>query len=308
MRSDRGTPVQHGNRVSFALMTFVVALGFAVTGADLARAQQYPTAPSGPAVAVPPPSPPSVPPPLIPPSTPLPPPTTFASGLQLIAYPYFWLAGVNMVITTPLARAPQVNISAGAGEIISDLDNVPFMGAAELRDGPFGILADAMHIPLGVPITTRNIFFSGGNTGVVMSVVTGDFLYQLLDQPSQTIDGGLGFRFWGVSTDTILNGRAFIPTISVSRSGSWADPLIAARYHRDLGNGFGLTAYGDVGGFGIAAHADWQITGTLDYALKPWFDLRAGYRSLNVSYQASGSPLGFNVHMKGPIIAATIRF
>ncbi len=303
-------PVQHSSRVSFVLMTFVAALGFAATNADLARAQQYPAA-SGPAVPPPPaavtaPSP--VPPPLIPPPPPPPPPTTFASGLQLIAYPYFWLAGLNMAISTPLARAPQVNISAGAGEIISDLNNVPFMGAAELRDGPFGILADAMHIPLGVPITTRNIFFSGGNTGVVMSVVTGDFLYRLLDQPSQTIDGGLGFRWWGVSTDTILSGRAFIPTISVSRSGSWADPLIAARYHPDLGNGFGLTAYGDVGGFGIAAHADWQITGTLDYALKPWLDLRAGYRSLNISYQASGKPLGFNVHMKGPIIAATIRF
>ncbi len=125
-----------------------------------------------------------------------------------------------------------------------------------MRDGPFGILADAMHVPLGVPITTRNIFFSSGNTGVVMSVVTGDFLYRLINQPSQTIDGGLGFRFWDVSTDTILNGRGFIPTVSVSRSGSWTDPLIAARYHRDFGNGFGLTAYGDVGGFGIAAHAD----------------------------------------------------
>lgn len=199
-----------------------------------------------------------------------------------------------------------MNVSIGNGELLGDLNNVPFMGAVELRDGPFGILADAIHFPAGVPITTRNIFFSGGNTGVVMGVVTGDLLYRVLDQPIQTIDGGLGFRFWGVSADTILNGRAFIPTVSVSRSGSWADPLIAARYHRDFGNG--LTAYGDVGGFGIAAHADWQISGTLDYTWKPWMSLHLGYRSLNVSYQASGSPLGFNVHMKGPIIAATIRF
>lgn len=249
------------------------------------------------------------PPPLTPPPAPLPsPPATFVNGLQLIAYPYFWMAGLNMAITTPLARASQVNISIGPGEMVGDLNNVPFMGAAELRDGPFGILADAMHVPLGVPITTRNIFFSGGNTGVVMSQVTGDFLYRVLDQPSQTIDAGLGFRFWDVSTDTILNGIGFVPTVSVSRSGSWADPLIAARYHRALGNGFGLTAYGDVGGFGIAAHADWQISGTLDYALKPWLDLRAGYRSLNVNYQASGSPLGFNAHLKGPLIGATLRF
>jgi hypothetical protein len=283
----------------------VAVLAALAVGALPVYAQQY-AVPSGPAASPPPPGVTTTSPALLPVSPPS--PTTFASGLQLIVYPYFWLPGLNMAITTPLARAPQVNISAGAGEIISDLNNVPFMGAAELRDGPFGILADAMHIPLGVPITTRNIFFSGGSTGVVMSVVTGDFLYRVLDQPFQTIDGGLGFRFWDVSADTILNGIGPVPTTSVSRSGSWADPLIAARYHFDFGNGFGLTAYGDVGGFGIAAHTDWQITGTLDYALKPWLDLRAGYRSLNVNYQASGSPLGFNVHMKGPIIAATLRF
>src|SRR5947207_780478 len=43
---------------------------------------------------------------------------------------------------------------------------------------------------------------------------------------------------------------------SVNRSDGWTDPLIGARYHRDLGNGFGLTAYGDIGGFGIGAHVD----------------------------------------------------
>jgi hypothetical protein len=280
-----------------ALAAALVAL---VVGAGPAGAQQY-SAPNGPAAA---PAPVLIAPPPVPP----PAPTTILSGLQFIAYPYLWLAGLNMAITTPLQRAPQVNVSIGSGEILGDLNNVPFMGAAELRYGPFGVLADALHIPLGVPITTRNIFFSGGNVGVVQSTVTADFLYRVLEQPVQTIDGGLGFRFWGISTDTILNGRDSIPTVSVSRSGSWTDPLIAARYHRDFGNGFGLTAYGDVGGFGIAAHADWEIIGTLDYTLKPWLDVHLGYRSLNVNYSASKRPVGFNVHEKGPIIAATLRF
>jgi hypothetical protein len=39
------------------------------------------------------------------------------------------MAGLNMAITTPLARAPQVNISAGPGEIISDLNNAPLYGS-----------------------------------------------------------------------------------------------------------------------------------------------------------------------------------
>jgi hypothetical protein len=30
-------------------------------------------------------------------------------------------------------------------------------------------------------------------------------------------------------------------------------------YHYDFGNGFGLTAYGDVGGFGVGAHVDWRL-------------------------------------------------
>jgi hypothetical protein len=295
--------MRHTRRVmTTALTSLLITVAAIATWARPAYAQQYP-APGEPVVTPPPVL--TAPPPLAPP--PSPPPSSLLSGLQLIAYPYLWLAGLNMAITTPLARAPQVNVSIGAGEILGDLNNVPFMGAAELRDGPFGVLADAMHLPLGVPLTTRNIFYSGGNTGVVTSIVTGDFLYRVLDQPVQTIDGGLGFRFWDVSADTILNGR-LLPTTSVSDSGSWADPLIAARYHRDFGNGFGLTAYADVGGFGIAAHADWQITGTIDYALKSWLDVHLGYRSLNVSYSASERPIGFNVHLKGPIIAATLRF
>jgi hypothetical protein len=36
--------------------------------------------------------------------------------------------------------------------------------------------------------------------------------------------------------------------MSVSRSSERGDPLIAARYHRDFDDGFGLTAYGDLGG------------------------------------------------------------
>jgi hypothetical protein len=131
----------------------LIAVAVLAIGANSASAQQYP-APSGPVITPAPVL--TAPPPVAPPS-----PAAFLSGLQLIAYPYFWMAGLNMAITTPLARASQVNVSIGPGELLSDLNNAPFMGGAELRDGPFSILADAMHVPLGVPITARNIFFQG---------------------------------------------------------------------------------------------------------------------------------------------------
>lgn len=232
-------------------------------------------------------------------------PAVPGSGLQVIVTPYLWLAGVNTAISTPLQRAPMVDASVGAFQELGRLDAVPFMGSAELRDGPFSLLGDVLHVPVGTNITTRNIFFNGGNASLTTNIGTALLLYHAVEQPIQSLDAGVGFRAWGISSRLTLNG-GLLPTVAVNRRAGWGDPLIAARYHRDFGDGFGLTAYGDVGGFGVAAHADWQLLGTLDYGLRPWVALRAGYRSLNVS--ASGSTLGFNVHMKGPLIAADLRF
>ncbi|MGH7091822.1 MAG: hypothetical protein ACREFQ_23280, partial [Stellaceae bacterium] len=83
---------------------------------------------------------------------PLPPPPASngsAGGLQIIVTPYLWLAGINTSINTPLARAPVVDSSVGAFQLLGHLDGVPFMGSAEIRDGPFSLLGDVMHVPVG---------------------------------------------------------------------------------------------------------------------------------------------------------------
>jgi hypothetical protein len=46
----------------------------------------------------------------------------------------------------------------------------------------------------------------------------------------------------------------------------------------------------------------------IDYQLKSWATLRIGYRSLNFDCTAAGGGLGFNVHMKAPILVAAFRF
>jgi hypothetical protein len=282
----------------FILTVLAVLLAATGTGASAAYAQQYPAAGAPPTV-------PSTPPPVLSQPPAPPPPGTLISGLQVSVTPYLWLAGINTAISTPLARAPVVDTSVGAFQLLGHLDGVPFMGSVEFRDGPFSLLGDVIHVPVGTNITTRNVFFNGGNASLTTNIGTAVFLFRAVDQPVQSLDGGVGFRAWGVSSELTLNG-GLLPTTSVNRSAAWEDPLIAARYHRDFGNGFGLTAYGDLGGFGVAAHVDWQVVGTLDYTLKPWVALRLGYRSLNVT--ASGVDFGYNVHMKGPILAATFRF
>src|SRR5689334_3064880 len=228
-------------------------------------------------------------------------------GYQFFVTPYLWLPSVHATTLTPLEREPQVNSNVSAIDLLSHLEGAPFMGSAEVRYGSLGFLVDAIHLPVSTKITTRDIFFQGGNAALKADTGTGIALYRFLQDPVQFADGGLGFRAWGFSSNLTLNpGR--LEGQALNRTGSWTDPLIGGRYHRDLGNGFGLTAYGDVGGFGVGAHIDWQVLGTVDYSLNPAWDLHLGYRSLNFNITGSEGRFGFDVHMRGPIIAGTFRF
>ena len=232
---------------------------------------------------------------------------TAPGGYQFFVTPYLWLASVHATTLTPLARVPQVDSNVSTIDLLSHLDGAPFMGSMEVRYGSLGFLADAIHLPVSTRITTRNIFFEGGNAALKANTGTGIALYRVLEDPVQFADAGLGFRAWGFSSRVELN-PGVLPGVSVTPSGGWTDPLIGARYHRDLGNGFALTAYGDVGGFGVGAHFDWQVLGTVDYSLSPSWNLQLGYRSLNFNITGSEGRFGFNVHMRGPILAGTFRF
>jgi hypothetical protein len=114
----------------------------------------------------------------------------------------------------------------------------------------------------------------------------------------------VGFKVRGLKGDISLN-EGLLPSLDVTRGTSWVvDPLIGARC--DLPSRFGATAYGAVGGFGVGAHIDWELLGTIDYAANSWIDLHAGFRSLNFDYSFPSA--SNSVHLYGPIIAATFRF
>jgi hypothetical protein len=191
--------------------------------------------------------------------------------------------------------------------MLGDLKGAPFMGSAEIRVGPIGLLGDVLHVPFGTNITTRNVFFQGGKAALTTNTGTALALYRVLEAPNQFSDFGIGFRSWGFGANLSLN-PGLLPGVSVNQRGGWGDPLIGGRYHYDFGNGFGATAYGDIGGFGLGAHTDWQAMGTIDYALSSWINVHVGYRSLNFNYSTEVGNLGFNVHMRGPIFAGTFRF
>ena len=228
-------------------------------------------------------------------------------GYQFFLTPYLWMASVHATTLTPLEHRPEVNSNVSFYDLLSHLDGAPFMGSGEIRYGQLGFLVDAIHLPVSTKITTHDVFYGDGNAELDANTGTGIALWRVLEDPVQFADAGLGFRAWGFSSRVELTPGLLAGAAS-NRSSGWTDPLIGARYHREVGNGFGLTAYGDVGGFGVGAHTDWQVLGTVDYTLSPSWNLHLGYRSLNFSYSAENSALGFDAHLRGPFFAATFRF
>jgi hypothetical protein len=229
------------------------------------------------------------------------------SGLQLSVTPYLWFPHIDSRIRTPIPEEGSITQTINYDQIFNHLSWVPFMGSAEGRYDRYGVFVDYIHLPVRSGFSTRDVLFNGGTADLVFDVATVDFLYRPIAQPQQSLDVGVGVRPWGIETNLSFNS-GLLPGRSVQPGGSWADPLIAARYHRELGSGFALTVYGDVGGFGLAAHTDWQVVGTIDYALRSSIDLHLGYRSLNVNYSLNNRPVGFNENLNGPIIAGTFRF
>ena len=187
-------------------------------------------------------------------------------GMQFFVTPYLWLAGIDATTKTPLQRLPEVNSSVGPFQLLGHLDGAPFMGSFEVRQGPLGFLGDVLHVPVRTSITTHDVFFQGGTAELKTNMGTGLVIYRLLDQPTQSVDAGLGFRGWGFNADVSLN-PGLLAGQTVNRGSGWGDPLIGGRYRYDFGNGFGATAYVDFGGFGVGAHVDWQVIDTIDYTL-----------------------------------------
>lgn len=226
-------------------------------------------------------------------------------GWEFALTPYGWFAGMSGNIRTPLERLPERSFSADFSTIVGDLSTVPIMGMAELRHGRFGLLGDLLYLGLEQDIETRNVAFLGGRARVNSTIGNILGLYRVVDLPGQSVDIGAGVRIWNSDTKLSLNS-GLLPGVIKKSSVSWADPLLAARYHRTLSERFGLTVYGDIGGFDLGSILTWQVSGMVDYRATESITLSAGWRYLTFNKKQDDFrlDLGFN----GPFIAATFRF
>ena len=150
--------------------------------------------------------------------------------------------------------------------------------------------------------STRATFFGReAHTRVTSSVGTVLGLFRVLEEPRQSVDIGAGARIWGFTTKVSLN-PGLEPGVIRKASLNWADPLVGARYHAMLSPRFGVTVYGDVGGFNTGSRLTWQAIGSVDYNITKSTTVRAGWRYLNVDKQNASGNVGLDLGFNGPFL------
>jgi hypothetical protein len=96
--------------------------------------------------------------------------------------------------------------------------------------------------------------------------------------------------------------------VSGDRDVDWVDPLVGARVELPLGERWTLTGSADVGGFGVGSELALNLLATLEWHIKPTFDVLFGYRALDIDYDHSDNGVNFeyDVLTLGP--GAGVRF
>src|SRR3954447_19533556 len=149
------------------------------------------------------------------------PPATVLPDIEVLVTPYLWLPWTAGTIRPSDSRLPSASSTMDPGKLINHLTWVPFMGQAEFRSGPFGVVVDYIHAPVKSGISTRNILFGGGTGNFGLDTGSAVFLYRALTRPNQNADVGVGFRASGLDGDIALN-RGLLPPVSIANGLAWA--------------------------------------------------------------------------------------
>lgn len=219
--------------------------------------------------------------------------------------PFFWAAGLSGTVGTR-RNLPTVDVDVQFRDILSNLDFAA-MVAGEYRSGAWGILADLTYVAISVERDRDLVPQAPGFTGAQLSsktfTATATGFYRFFDNGTLSADLLAGGRVWSVSTNLDLQLAGVLP-VSAGSTETWIDPVGGIRVHANLGNGFGISGYADIGAG--SSRLTWQLRGTIDYAFNQNWSASIGYRHLAVDYRRGG--FVYDTSLSGPIAGVSYRF
>lgn len=222
------------------------------------------------------------------------------SNWHIAVAPYLWFPGMHGTVGT---AGRQLSVHASATEILSNF-RFGLMGAIEFRRKRLVLPMDAMWVRLedDKPLPLEKMVTSA-KFKAQQIILTPKIGLRLIDQERVKLDALTGFRYWHLGESLTFNPSEL--GLSFSNSQNWVDPLVGGRIQLALARKVAVNVLGDVGGWGIGSHLDYQVAGLLGFRIKPTWNLQAGYRYVGVDYR-SGEFL-FDVITSGVIFGLTVN-
>jgi hypothetical protein len=217
---------------------------------------------------------------------------------------YGWFSGLGSTIETPRGT---VETELDFSEVLELLDFAAF-GAFEARRGEWGFIADLAYSRLSaVEETPFGDLFDDAVVGSELTLVTGYAAYRAFEAPEAAIDVGAGIRFGSIDLGIDLDGN-LAPDQSFGLSGTWADPVVAARIVVPFNDRWYGKAFADVGGFGFGDASDltWQAYASVGYRFNERWSTELGYRHFRVERDLEGRDL--ELSLSGVLVGVTARF
>jgi hypothetical protein len=202
--------------------------------------------------------------------------------------------------TTPRDPLSPVDLHLSFGDVLKAF-KFAFMGAAEARNDRLVFLGDLMwvHLGEGKGLTARDRNFADVHIDSKTTAITALGGYRIVDQGPVMVDLLAGARLNGNKQRVDYHGTLLDVSASVSKT--WIDPVVATRIDAPLGGKFGMSLYGDIGGFGIGSKLTWQAIATANYQINHKMTAGVGWRYFQINYHAHDG-FRYDVHQTGPLI------
>jgi hypothetical protein len=226
-----------------------------------------------------------------------------SAGWTFTSTPYVWFAGLQGDLAT-ISGLPPAEVDVSFSDIIENTD-MALMLAAEANRDRWALLLDLVYLSVSGNAETPGPLLGGADFDTKTLFATLGVAYEVIERGRLRTDVVAGARLWYAETELDLSA-GILPAQSAQDEEFWADPIIGVRAYADLGGGFSLASFFDIGGFGVGSDLTWQIAGTAGYRIRDWLWVRAGYRHLKVDYENGG--FVYDVKMSGPILGVGFRF
>jgi opacity protein-like surface antigen len=227
----------------------------------------------------------------------------WAQGWSGQATLYGWLPTVTGAQERRDGR-PLVDLDAS--DVLSALD-LAFMGAAEIRNGKFGLLVDLVYADLSQD--GKGLFPDRANAirtevGTKLTMFTLASSYRAYEAERSFVDVYAGARWYDVDLSFDARNNRF--RFSRDTSVDWVDPIVGIRGAVPLSERWTVSGFADVGGFDGSSDLSWEVYGGANYAFTERWAGTVGYRYMSILYEAEKATL--DIEVLGPVLGVTYKF